>query len=176
MRAKKLDLTDIRHVLRDRKQWAVLGVVVVPEGGDSHFQLVEEDGDLVDILVEVETVPDGNDITARLGGGAQGRGVYTIPSVGDEVVVVYPSGQIAFMPTIVALLSTNAIPNPSGEGPAENRTVIVNGEVLIHDGSGGAESLVKKTEFDLHKHPTGTGPSGPPDNAPITGTEVLKAS
>lgn len=177
MRAKKLDLTDLRHVLKDNRQWITLAVVVVPEGESSHFELVEDEGQVVDILVDVETVPDGADLTCRLGGGAVAQGIYTVPSVGDEVVVAVPSGSIAFSPTIIALLSSGEVPNPSGQGPAPGRTLVLNGEVLVHDGTGSTDNLVKKSAYEVHKHGSGTGPTTAPDNAALSSsyTDVLKA-
>jgi hypothetical protein len=176
-RAKKLDLTDIRHVLKDKRQWIAMGVVFKPEGESSHFELVVEDGVLVDILVDVETVPEGADVTARLGGAALSHGIITIPAEGDEVALMMPSGEMAFLPVIVALLSTNQLPNPTGEGPAEGRTLILNAEVLVHDGTGATDQLVKKTAYAAHKHPTGTGASGVPDNAAAASsyTDILKS-
>lgn len=174
--AKRLPVAEFRELLRDHRMWCKLAIVYQPDDG-LHYELITEGSTLVDILVEVETVPDRVPLTCRLGtiAGSSGKGIWSIPAVGDEVIVAVPDGQLDFIPSIVAQLSSGDIPNPSGEGPTTNRTVIVNGTVLIHDGSGGTEPLVLKSEFDIHKHPTGTGPSGFPDNAPIDGTTVLKA-
>lgn len=176
-RAKKLDLTDVRHVLRDRRQWTALGVVRKPDGEPSHYELVIEDGVVVDILVDVELVPEGGDVTARLGGAALSHGIITVPAEGDEVAVVLPAGEMAFQPVIVALLSTNQVPNPTGEGPQPGRTLILNAEVFVHDGTGTTDQLVKKTAYAAHKHGTGTGPSTEPDNAAAGAsyTSVFKA-
>lgn len=166
--AKRFDPSDLRELVKDRRLWCAMGVVIEPEGGGSHFDL---DGE--DVLIEVETQPDLIDVTARLGFGFGGPniGMYAIPPVGTEVVLLMPSGRLDFMPVVVGMLSTGDLP----DGVAENVTVIANGEVLVHDGNGGTEPLVKKSEFDAHMHPTGTGPSGIPSNSPITGTTVLKA-
>ncbi len=58
-------------------------------------------------------------------------------------------------------------------------------EVLVSDGSGTPEPLVKRSEFLAHGHPTaGTGPPSPPTPVPpaptpppdFPGTEVLKST
>lgn len=180
---KRLNLSSLQRALEKtgpRKIWAAIGVVAVPAGESTHYELVEEGGNLVDILVDVELMPDSTDVTCRLAnsGGGAGRGVWTIPAVGDEVIVNFPSGELAFMPTIVAVLSSGNIPNPSGEGPSTSRTVIVDQEVLIHDGTGGTDQVVLKAAYEAHKHPSGTGPTGPPDNAalPASYSQVVKVS
>lgn len=185
---RRLHAGDLRALVRDHRAWCRLALVTKPDSG-SHYELVEEDGKLAEILVEVETVPDMVGLTCKLGSCASGagKGIWTIPSVGDEVLVAVPDGDIAFAPTIVAILGSGDIPNPTGQGPTQTRTVIVNGEVVIHNGSTGAEALVKKSEFDTfqtwadaHIHTnvaSGGQVSGPPGtpSIPITGTTVLKA-
>lgn len=174
--AKKLDLSDLRHVLRDRRAWAGMGLVIEPEDGEPHFEIVVEDGNIVDILIEVEIVPERIHVTARLSGsGGQNTGLWQIPQIGDEVAVLIPDGEVDFCPIIVGVLSGGQIPNGGGQGPDQTTTVIVNSKVLVHDGAGGAAPLPTKAEFDAHTHPTGVGPSGVPSNAPITGTTVLEA-
>lgn len=171
--AKRLDLSDFRAALRDRRVWTGVGVVYKPSGESQHYEIVSESGTNVDVLVDVLLKPNDLDITCRLGapGGGPAAGLWAIPPEGSEVVVILPEGELDFMPVIVATLSTGEIP----DGVAPNVTVIANGEVLIHDGNGGSEPLVTKSEFDAHVHGTGTGPSGIPSNSPITGTTVLKA-
>lgn len=170
---RRMDLSAVREALKDRRIYTCLALVVQGQDG-IHYEIDEEEGD---ILIEVVTVPEGISLTARLGAVAGGAntGIYAIPPVGTEVAIMIPSGDLNMGPIIVATLSTGGISNPSGQGPTDTQTVIVNGTVLIHDGSGGAQPLVTKAEFDAHLHPTGVGPSGVPNNSPITGTTVLKA-
>lgn len=177
---KRLDLTDIRHLLRDQRQWTALGVVVKPEDGGEHWEIVGG-GAGVDVMVEVELQPTQEIVTARLAAG-----MWIVPDVGDEVAVILPAGALDFMPIVTCILS-HAL--PAEQGPAPRRIVIARGpgtEVLIHDGNGGAEPLVKKSEFDGHKHaaPTlvgasygvGTDPAAQTGGAaPVIGTTVLKA-
>lgn len=163
---KRLDLTSIKEALRDERCWACLAVVQAHDSGQ-YFEIIEDD-----VLVQVVTMPDQNKILARLGapGSGSNSGVWSIPKSGSEVIVVVPSGRLEFQPVIVACYSSGGLP----DGVAENVTVIANGEVLVHDGDGGTEPLVKKSEFEAHVHGTGVGPSSTP-SAPITGTTVLKA-
>lgn len=150
-----------------------MGVVIKPDEGALHFDL---DGE--DLLVEVELQPSKMDITCRMGSafGGGGVGAWRVPNVGEEVVVLIPEGDVKYMPIIVASLSTGNLPN----GVAENTIVIAEGQVLIHDGNGGAAELVTMAEFRAHTHPDATGGTGPtldpiPGLGPITGTTVLKA-
>jgi len=192
--AKRFDPSGLQawiEALMARKQYATLATVVAPDGG-SHYELVAGDGDtLAAILVEVETMPDRVPLTCTLAEWG-----WLIPDVGDEVVVIIPSGQIDFQPVIVAIRQLS-IPNPTGQGPAPGRRVIVADEVLVHDGSGGAESLALKTDvvdvwdyidkqFDNlagHTHPVAGSTTWPPVTATTlppptigspTGTDILK--
>lgn len=144
---KRFDPSDLKEILKDRRSWNVVATVIVPDELDVHYELIVEGGVLVDILVEVVTHPGGIELTCRLKSGGL-AGIVEIPNVDDEVLVAIPEGQIEFCPTIVAFLSGRSIPNPAGQGPALGRTVIVNGEVLVHDGSGGAVPLARAD----HKH------------------------
>lgn len=169
MGAKRLDMTRFRQLAQDGKVWAGIAVVETPDGEDSPVTLAEENGVLVDILVDVVLLPENLDMTCRLLGGTSGRGVITLPEDGDEALVCVPMGDIRFMPVITGLLSGNAMDNPSGQGPAQGRTLLVNTEILAHDGSGGAKSVAYTedlqtivNELRTHIHPTGVGPSGQP--------------
>ena len=193
--AKRLDMTQIAAAFADGRQWATLAIVTKQDGTSSHFELATEGDTLVDILVDVETVPDGIDLTCRLAGGSGSQGVWQIPAAGDEVIVVLPTGRVDFMPMIVGIMSGQSISNPSGQGPAAGRTVVCNSEVLVHDGDGGAVSLALKsdvqalkddldshlTEYNAHVHATaGLGTPSPPTVGSVvtpttpTGTTVLK--
>jgi hypothetical protein len=150
---KRMDLSDLRALTADRRIWCSVGKVIVPDdhADASHYTLVTGAGGAVtDLLVEVELQPSLQDVTCRMSGfaGGAGRGIWTVPAVGDEVLVALPEGQIAFMPTIIAILATRDIPHGGSQGPAAGRTIIVNSEVLVHDGSGGAVPLALKSDVD----------------------------
>jgi hypothetical protein len=182
---KRLDMTHLRTLLRDRRIWAALGIVVKPAEGDAdHWELVTDDaGNVTDILVEVQLVPSKIEVTARLGGFTSTYGIVCVPNLGDEVIVHVPDGEVDWMPVVIAPLSTGGVAGGGAgdQAPAPSRIVVV-GDVYVHDGSGGAEPLVKKSEFDGHTHGPGTFIS--PDGAvtglsdgadSVTGTESLRA-
>ena len=135
--SKRLDLAPLKEIEKDRRCWTCMGTVVVPEGESSDFEIITTDG-RQDVLVDVETQPEGLDITARLNDAA----IWRIPNVGDEVAIVIPAGELDFMPIIVATCASGTLP----DGVAENVTVIANSEVLIHDGDGGAVELALKSD------------------------------
>jgi hypothetical protein len=178
--SKRLDLAPLREILKDRRCWVCMGLVTVPDGESSHYEILTTPGRM-DVLVEVETQPEGLDLTCRLNDAA----IYRIPNVGDEVAIVIPAGEFDFMPIIVTTMASGTVP----DGVAPNVTVIANGEVLIHDGAGGAVPLCLKSDFDGHTHAgalggTGSAPaltSGPTANPAGTppvdavGTTILKA-
>lgn len=185
--AKRLDLTDMRAAFADRRTWTAIGIVECPEGVAQHWEVVTEDGEAVDILVEVVLQPSQVGVTARLRAG-----IWEVPALGDEVAIIMPEGVPDFMPIIVCKLSTNHV--PTVQGPQPNRIVIESGEVFVHDGNGGAVSLALKsdvaevrTKLNAHTHTvatTGTATAqsgtaaviiaGQQADAP-TGTTVLKA-
>lgn len=131
---KRLDLTEFRAALEDGKQWTALGVVVAPEDGGPHWEIV----DGADIMVEVELQPTRDVVQARLAGG-----MWVVPDLGEEVAVVLPAGEISFMPTIVCILTASV---PTGQAPSPNRIVIARSEIVAHDGAGGAVSLALKSD------------------------------
>ena len=186
---KRLDLSDMRELFRDRRAWCVVGRVTVPDGAAQHFEITD-----TDILVDVVTQPGLHDVTCRLAAG-----MWLLPDVGEEVVIAIPEGEMAFMPTVIGILSTGIV--PSDQGPTPQRIAIVRQEVVVHDGTGGAEELVRKGEFNTfrawveqqfdaaagHKHAvTGavtaaittvavTGTANPTIPVPtVAGTQVLK--
>lgn len=175
--SRKLDLSSLRAALEDRRVWTALGLVQVPAGSTSHYEITDDD-----VLVEVELLPAGEPLTCRLActaAAGPGGGVWCIPAPGTEVVVLVPHGEFENDPVIIGTLSSNTVPY----GLSATTLVIVapeGGEVLIHDGSGSTEALVKKTEFTSHTHTIdniSAGAATKTTNSPaaITGTTVLKA-
>ncbi len=127
--AKRLDVSDLKAIVKDQRIWSNLGVVIEPEDGEPHFEIVTVDGTIVDVLVEVELVPERIHVTARLAGrGGQGRGLWEVPQVGDEVAVIVPDGEVEFCPIVVATLSGGEIPSELTEDDiifANNRGRII---------------------------------------------------
>lgn len=189
---KRLDLSTLREALKDTRVWALVGVVIKPDGeeGATHWEVVTDDaGNATDIVVEVNLVPANVEVTARL----SMLGVVQVPEVGDEVLVVFPDGQLDWMPVIAARLSSGAVPYPSSAATRPKPTSILivpppGGHVYVYDGdTGNVEPLVKRSEFNGHTHgpgtfttPAGAGGGGPVTGASggaanVTGTSVLLA-
>jgi len=167
---RRLDLSGMKKALQDDRVWTKLAVVTTDDDSGSHFEL---DGE--DLLVEVELIPGEERLTARMGLGGNNAGLFLIPPVGTEVVLLIPDGEFDCGPCIVGILSTGAMPGGLAEGVA---VLAAAQNVLIHDGSdSGVDQLVFKTAYEAHVHPTGVGPSGVADNAaaPTSYTQVLKA-
>lgn len=137
--SKRLDLTDMRAAFRDGRMWAGIGTVYKPADAEFWKIVPHDDGSGFDVHVEVELHPSGQDITARVPAG-----VWEVPQLGDEVGVILPAGAVDFMPIVVCRLASGVV--PSTQGPQPGRTVIVNGEVFVHDGSGGAVALALKSD------------------------------
>ncbi len=141
---KRLDLTDMRHLFRDGRVWSGLGVVIAPDGGP-HWRIEPNgSGDPFDITVEVEIMPSQVHVTARLRAG-----MWEVPDVGDEVAILIPAGEIDFQPIVIATLSSGSV--PAVQGPEPGRILIVKGEVLVHDGTGGAVALALKSDVDAQR-------------------------
>lgn len=139
---KRLDLTDMREVFRDRRVWSSVGVVTIPDGESTWWEIVQhDDGSSVDVLVDVVLHPSETPVTCRLAAG-----IFDVPDEGDEVAVILPEGAIDFMPIIVCRLSTNSV--PTAQGPQPGRIAIIRDQVVVHDGDGGAVSLALKSDVD----------------------------
>lgn len=155
--AKRLDLTDLRELLKDRRVWAAVGRVVQPDDGSDYWQIVVHKGDEVDIEIEVVIQPSKVPVTARLRGG----GWWEVPAVDDEVALLIPDGQLDFMPIVIGSLSSNRVPS-GDQAPAPTNIVITapaGGKVYVHDGSSGAKALATADHF--HVDSTGGLTTGP---------------
>lgn len=133
--AKPLDLQPLRDALMDDRVHVGLGKVVKRDGESTHFEIA--DGD---VLVEVDLVSDaGQPLTCRLGGmaGGAGTGLWRIPPVGTEVVVLIPMGELERAdPVIVGTLASGTAP----AGLDETTLVVLNpGKVRIHATAGDVE-------------------------------------
>ena len=122
--AKRVDTSALEALVADGRMWCKLGKVFAPDGG-SHWQV--KDGKL---LIEVETLPDGLDLTCRLAtwGSGGGFGGWSIPRVGSIVAVLVPDGMPEFHPIVIGVLDCNATPAGVGEGMtliADDRTVAI---------------------------------------------------
>jgi len=136
--AKRLDLTDLRKLMEDRRMWCVLARVELHDGEVAHFELTADE-----LLVDVVTIPSGIELRCRMPGTG---GLWQIPAVGTEVYVGIPDGLVDFVPGIVAVLGT------PGESLSEDVVVLAvppGAQLLIHDGNGGdAYPLATKDDVD----------------------------
>ena len=173
---KRFDMTALREALADGKVHASLAIVV--QDGASHFEVAEG----ADVLVDVELQPSGVRTSARLGG----MGIYAIPPVGAEVVVLVPDGELEAGVVIVA--RTGEAPN----GLAGDTLIVVapaGGTVKVHDGTASqAVPLATKADvqavrdaLDGHAHTyipgnnTAVLTTGNPVVPAPAGTAVLRA-
>lgn len=174
---RQVDVSGAREALEDVRRWTAFGVVVSRDG-EPHFEVTEGDAG-ADVLVEVDLQPDELPVTCRLAAaaGGPGNGVWRVPPVGSEVVVVIPDGELEAGAIIVGVLSSGEVPDGTGDA----QIVIVAPQVLVYDvDSGEAQPLPTLAEFRSHTHMTGMGESAPTTDpvigvGPIEGTKVLKA-
>jgi hypothetical protein len=182
---KRLDLTDIKHALREGRAWTALGTTYKPDDAEDYWRIVPRSVDEggggpatvgpgddgppgFDLIVEVELHPSGEIVSARVPAG-----VWDIPDLGDEVIVAIPDGEIDFHPSIVCRLASGTV--PGAQGPAPGRIVIVRNEVFVHGGEGGAVALALKSDvvnvdnkYANHIHLDG---SGLPTSGPLATVE-----
>ena len=142
--SKGIDLSILESLMRDGRMWCKLGKVFAPDGG-SHWQV--KDGKL---LIEVETLPDGLDLTCRLAtwGSGGGFGGWAIPRVGSIVTVLVPDGMVEFHPIVIGVLDCNAAPSGVGEGLtliADDRTVAIRAPKVQLGSSDATEKAVLGT-------------------------------
>jgi hypothetical protein len=136
--AKPLEMQALRKILEDRRMWCGLGLVVKRDGETSHFEIETDDsGNPSDVLVEVDLMPEGIPVTARLGCGAGslGSGGWKIPAPGTEVVWMAPHGEMEADVMIVGTLATRAVP---GALDADTYVLVQPKNLIIasQDGSG----------------------------------------
>jgi phage baseplate assembly protein V len=130
-----------------------------------------------------ETVDDGERF--------QSYGFSSVPLSGAEAVVVFPGGNRDH-PLVIAVDDRRHRPTGLEAGEVAVYTsagarilltkdgdIVVSAaagrKVMVDDGAGGTEPLITKSQFAAHTHPTGVGPSGPPDNAATSGTTVIES-
>lgn len=86
-----------------------LGIVIADDNNGSHYEVRAGNSD---IWVRVELQPEERPVWCRLAGpwGGASIGLYVVPRVGAEVVVLTPNGDTAADPILVAGLSTGSVP------------------------------------------------------------------
>ena len=146
-------------------------VGIVTEYDGTHYR-IQDDGDRR-IFVHVTLLPEGNECEAELFGGP----VWAIPDVGAEVIVALPDGSLNGRPTIVATMDVLAHPRTAPGRVviwARDRIELIAPQVFLSSDGTSGEPLITKSQYDAHKHPSGTGPTGIPDNATTSGTEIAR--
>jgi hypothetical protein len=148
--SKRIDTAGLEALVRDGRAWVKLGKVFAPDGG-KHWQV--KGGK---ILIEVETMPDGVDLTCRLTtwGSGGGFGGWAIPRVGTIVAVVVPDGEIEFHPLIVGVLDCNAAQQGVGEDftiIADDRPVATRAPKVLLGDTNVFEAFIKGTSRRAHE-------------------------
>lgn len=135
--SKPIDLSVLKKALEDSRVWCGLAKVVKRDGDASHFEIEKDDsGNPVDVLVEIDLMPDGIPILARLGSGFGGAsfGVWRVPPVGTEVAWMAPNGELEADVMIVSTLSSGALP-----GAVDEDTLVVFNTKKIHVETNGGD-------------------------------------
>jgi hypothetical protein len=154
--AKRLDLTELRAAMRDERAWTALGLVWLPPGETSHYDLEpDSNGQGTDVLVHVQQMPNGEPLLCRLACA----GVWRIPPIGWEVDLVIPDGELEGGAYIVGAHSPGTVPawldgdTLGGEAPkvrfeatAGNAEINASGHVIL--GGGTAPAAVASTAFE----------------------------
>lgn len=113
--AKRMDVSNLKHVLRDERIWCFRGRVFAPDGG-SHWR-VDTSGGGRRVLVEVESLTTGLHVTCKLStcAGGSGTGLWFIPKAGTIVLVDISDGAIEGFPAIVGVEDSGGFPERAGD-------------------------------------------------------------
>lgn len=113
--AIRMDVSDLKCVLRDERVWAGRGKVFKPEDAASHVEVDTANGKRR-VLVHVEMLPSGQDLTCKLATctSGPGLGLWFVPKVGTVVRVELADGAIDGCPAIVAVEDTGGFPDRAG--------------------------------------------------------------
>lgn len=125
---QRMDVSTLKQVLRDERVWAGRGKVIKPEGASSHWS-VDTTGGKRRLLVEVELMPSGQDITCKLAtvGGGAGKGLWFVPAVGSIVRVQLADGALDGYPAIVAVEDCGAADSDITDG----RALLVAADIVL---------------------------------------------
>lgn len=149
--SRKLDMSVVREAVRDRRFWVGLGIVFLPDGQDTHWEIDPDVGVLVDVLL----MPDQEPLLCRLSGFGQGgsAGCWRVPPVGSEVAVGFPGGEINNDPMLLTVLASGGVPDELDEDTyvvkAPKIVIIADGAVEIgQKGLAVTDGLVHGTGVD----------------------------
>jgi hypothetical protein len=100
--AKHMDMTGLAEAVRDQRQWCAFGKVGKGPNGEPHFEIDQENQE---ILLSVYLQPDQQWMPCLFAtAGGAGAVLVTIPEEGDQVAIIIPSGEIDFLPMVVAVV------------------------------------------------------------------------
>jgi hypothetical protein len=137
--------------------WCKFGKVIKPDSATEHWKTQDLEGGGKVILVEVETMPDGCDLTCRLSSGFSsggGNGAWAIPRLGSIVGVAVPDGEIEFMPIVFGVLDCNAPPDGLDETLSlivDDRTLAVRVPKFQMGDSDAGQAFIKGTDRRQHE-------------------------
>jgi hypothetical protein len=154
---KRLDPAALRELVSDNRVWCKVARVVADENGGPHYSReYNAAGQLVDVLVEFETVPDEQLCYGRLStlGGSPVRGIFVLPAIGDEYLLHFMDGQVGEAIGGLAL-SAGSMPASAAQATTTN-LVICAQQVVITDPLGGGElEAARRTDTVQVTIPTG---------------------
>jgi hypothetical protein len=99
---RRLPIAEMKALFQDGRVHVELGKVFSPDGGP-HYHINTDDGRRR-AMIEVLTMPGGNDLTCRLAT----KPCWYIPTPGTLVIVAIPSGEIDHCPSVVGILDNGA--------------------------------------------------------------------
>lgn len=137
---KRFDPTPLRELVADGLTWNRIGVVADTDGSGDYYERVMDGGTLVDVVVEFFLKPDDKPVTARMStlvGGNPVRGIFVLPAIGEEWLLVFADGQLSQAIAGFALSRGNMPASAAQATP--NNIVIVAPEVRVTNATGGSE-------------------------------------
>lgn len=170
----RLPLHEIRRMMDDGRVWCVLGKVIKPDENGAHYYKDTTNGKSR-VMIEVETIPDGMDLTCRLAT----RPTYYIPPVGALVAVLIPSGELEHCPLVVGVLDNGAADDEVGTDKtlvSSEVTYVVKAPAIKH-GENASQAVVRGDEqkaalnsfldaLEIYIGPSGIGPIVDPPTPP----------
>lgn len=154
--SKRIDTTALESLMGQGPVQVKIGKVFAPDAQTQHWkrQQFKDGGEC--IVIEVETIPDGSDLTCRLAtwGSGGGNGGWAIPRVGTIVAVLVPEGVVEFHPLVIGVLDCNNVPLGVGEDftiIVDDRPVAVRAPRVLLGDTNVFEAFIKGTSRRGHE-------------------------
>ncbi len=133
-----MSLQNLKLLMKDDRVAAIHAVVRAPKSGENHYSLIAGQ-----LMIHVVAKTSKTPIWAHMdGGGRLGRGVWSIPDIGTEVVVAFDDGEFEGDAFIVG--THGRLQGVLNTGV----TLLVDDSVEIRSVSGTAHALPTKADFD----------------------------